>query len=169
MGGVVITRDSSEIAGQLRAYQGVVGAVPSPFDCWLIRRSLTTLACRVRAQTATAAKLANYLAEHKGVERVFYPGLSSHRNHAIAAKQMKGGFGAMLSFCVRGGREQAFAVAARLKMFSRATSLGGVESLIEHRQSVEGPHTVTPANLLRVSVGLEHVDDLIGDLEQALG
>ena len=82
---------------------------------------------------------------------------------------MKGGFGAMLSFCVRGGREEAFAVAARLKMFSRATSLGGVESLVEHRQSIEGPHTVTPPNLLRVSVGLEHSDDLIADLEQALG
>jgi cystathionine gamma-synthase len=169
MGGVVITRESGEIADQLRAYQGVAGAVPSPFDCWLIRRSLTTLACRVRAQTATAAQLASFLAEHKAVERVFYPGLSSHRNHAIARQQMKGGFGAMLSFCVRGGREAAFAVAARLKMFSRATSLGGVESLIEHRQSVEGLHTVTPPNLLRVSVGLEHSDDLIADLEQALG
>lgn len=169
MGGTVISREAGEIAGQLRAYQGVAGAVPSPFDCWLIRRSLTTLACRVRAQTATAAKLANFLVEHKAIERVFYPGLSSHRNHAIASKQMKGGFGAMLSFCVRGGRKEAFAVAARLKMFSRATSLGGVESLIEHRQSVEGPHTVTPVNLLRVSVGLEHCDDLIADLEQALG
>jgi cystathionine gamma-synthase len=169
MGGVVITRESGEIADQLRAYQGVAGAVPSPFDCWLIRRSLTTLACRVRAQTATAAQLASYLAEHRAVERVFYPGLSSHRNHAIASKQMKGGFGAMLSFCVRGGREEAFAVAARLKMFSRATSLGGVESLVEHRQSIEGPHTVTPATLLRLSVGLEHSDDLIADLEQALG
>lgn len=169
MGGVVIARESGATADQLRAYQGVAGAVPSPFDCWLIRRSLTTLACRVRAQTATASTLANFLAEHPGVEKVFYPGLSSHRNHSIASKQMKGGFGAMLSFCVRGSREDAFAVAARLKMFSRATSLGGVESLVEHRQSVEGPHTVTPPNLLRLSIGLEHSDDLIADLEQALG
>ncbi len=168
MGGAVIVRECGEIADKLRAYQAVAGAVPSPFDCWLIRRSLTTLPCRVRAQTDNALKLAEHLAKHDAIEQVFYPGLSSHKNHAIARKQMKGGFGAMLSFCVRGDRQRAFAVAARLKIFSRATSLGGVESLIEHRQSVEGPHTVTPPNLLRVSVGLEHSDDLIADLDQAL-
>jgi cystathionine gamma-synthase len=99
---------------------------------------------------------------------VFYPGLDSHPGHAIAQRQMKGGFGAMLSFCVRGGRDEAFAVAARTEIFIRATSLGGIESLIEHRASVEGPHTVTPQNLLRVSVGLENAEDLIGDLQRAL-
>lgn len=168
MGGAVITREKGELTERLRTYQAIAGAVPSPFDCWLIRRSLTTLACRVRAQSDTAARLANFLASHEAVEHVFYPGLESHRGHAIARKQMQGGYGAMLSFCVRGNRERAFRVAASLKMFSRATSLGGVESLIEHRQSVEGPHTVTPDTLLRVSVGLEHADDLIADLDQAL-
>ncbi len=168
MGGVVIVRERGETAERLRAYQALAGTVPSPFDCWLIRRSLTTLTYRVRAQTENAQRLAEFLSTHPHVERVFYPGLESHRNHAIARKQMTGGFGAMLSLCVRGGREEAFAVAARTKLFIRATSLGGVESLIEHRQSVEGPHTVTPPNLLRLSIGLEHVDDLIADLGEAL-
>ncbi len=168
MGGAVIVRERGELAEQLRAYQGIAGAVPSPFDCWLIRRSLTTLTCRVRAQTENARLLAEFLSAHPQVERVFYPGLESHPNHAIARKQMKGGFGAMLSFCVRGGRDEAFDLAARTKLFIRATSLGGVESLIEHRQSVEGPHTVTPPNLLRLSIGLEHADDLIADLGDAL-
>ena len=150
----------------LRDYQATAGNVPSPFDCWLVRRSLTTLACRVRAQTHTAERLAHFLQRHRGVERVFYPGLESHPGHEIARKQMSG-FGAMLSFCVHGGRDEAFAVAARTKLFTRATSLGGCESLIEHRASIEGPHTVTPESLLRVSVGLENVEDLIGDLEEA--
>ncbi|HEY4367964.1 MAG TPA: aminotransferase class I/II-fold pyridoxal phosphate-dependent enzyme [Steroidobacteraceae bacterium] len=169
MGGAVVTRDRGGLSEHLRDYQGTAGGIPSPFDCWLIRRSLTTLACRVRAQSDSANRIAHVLSKHKKVERVFYPGLESHPGHALARKQMNGGFGAMLSFCVRGGRDEAFAVAARTHLFTRATSLGGVESLIEHRASVEGPHTVTPQNLLRVSVGLENVDDLIGDLDQALG
>jgi cystathionine gamma-synthase len=168
MGGAVIVREQGELAQRLHAYQETAGAVPSPFDCWLIRRSLTTLACRVRAQTQTAERLAAYLSTHPEVERVYYPGLETHPNHAVARRQMKGGFGAMLSFGVRGGREKAFAVAARTRLFARATSLGGVESLIEHRASVEGPHTVTPQNLLRASIGLEHADDLIADLDRAL-
>lgn len=167
MGGVVVTRDRGGLSDKLHDYQGTAGGVPSPFDCWLIRRSLTTLACRVRAQTHTAGQLAKFLSRHPQIERVFYPGLESHPGHELARKQMSG-FGAMLSFCVRGGRDQAFAAAARLKLFTRASSLGGVESLIEHRASVEGPHTVTPQNLLRVSVGLEHIDDLMGDLDRAL-
>jgi cystathionine gamma-synthase len=167
MGGAVVARDRGGLSDQLRDYQATAGNVPSPFDCWLVRRSLTTLACRVRAQTHTAARLAQFLHRHGGVERVFYPGLESHRGHELARKQMSG-FGAMLSFCVRGGRDEAFGVAARTKLFTRATSLGGVESLIEHRKSVEGPHSVTPENLLRVSVGLENADDLIADLDEAL-
>ena len=167
MGGAVIARDRGGLSDQLRDYQATAGNVPSPFDCWLVRRSLTTLACRVRAQTHTAERLAHFLQRHRGVERVFYPGLESHPGHEIARKQMSG-FGAMLSFCVRGGRDEAFTVAARTKLFTRATSLGGVESLIEHRKSVEGPHSVTPENLLRVSVGLENAEDLIADLEEAL-
>lgn len=168
MGGAVVARDRGGLSDQLRDYQATAGNVPSPFDCWLVRRSLTTLSCRVHAQTHTAAQLAHFLQRHGGVERVFYPGLESHPGHELARKQMSG-FGAMLSFCVRGGRDEAFAVAARTKLFTRATSLGGVESLIEHRASVEGPHTVTPDNLLRVSVGLENLDDLIKDLDEALG
>jgi cystathionine gamma-synthase len=121
----------------------------------------------MRMQTENARLLAEFLSTHKKIERVLYPGLPTHRNHAIARKQMKG-FGAMLSFCVRGGRDEAFGLAASTKLFIRATSLGGVESLIEHRASVEGAHSVAPENLLRVSVGLEHADDLIADLDQAL-
>ncbi|HKE92920.1 MAG TPA: aminotransferase class I/II-fold pyridoxal phosphate-dependent enzyme [Povalibacter sp.] len=168
MGGVVVSREGGSVPERLRDYQGTAGGVPSPFDCWLIRRSLTTLACRVRAQMATAGRIAEFLSRHPHVERTFYPGLPSHPGHALARAQMQGGFGAMLSFCVRGGQAEAFAVAGRLRYFMRATSLGGVESLVEHRASIEGPHTVTPQNLLRLSVGLEHVDDLIGDLDQAL-
>jgi cystathionine gamma-synthase len=167
MGGAIVVRERGEITERLRAYQGLAGTVPSPFDCWLIRRSLTTLTCRMRMQTENARLLAEFLSRHKKIERVLYPGLPTHRSHAIARKQMKG-FGAMLSFCVRGGRDEAFALAASTKLFIRATSLGGVESLIEHRASVEGAHSVAPENLLRVSVGLEHADDLITDLDQAL-
>jgi len=168
MGGVVIARERGELADRLRDYQGTAGSVPSPFDCWLIRRSVTTLSCRVKAQTASAHTLAEFLLKHPQVERVYYPGLSQHSGHAIAKRQMSG-FGAMLSFCVRGDRQRAFDVAARTRLFIRATSLGGVESLIEHRASVEGPHTVTPDNLLRVSVGLENCEDLTADLDEALG
>ncbi|HEX4969724.1 MAG TPA: aminotransferase class I/II-fold pyridoxal phosphate-dependent enzyme [Steroidobacteraceae bacterium] len=168
MGGAVVARDRGGLSDQLRDYQGTSGNVPSPFDCWLVRRSLTTLSCRVHAQTHTAARLVQFLHKNRAVERVFYPGLETHPGHELARKQMSG-FGAMLSFCVRGGRDQAFTVAGRTKLFTRATSLGGVESLIEHRKSVEGPHSVTPENLLRVSVGLENADDLIADLDDALG
>jgi cystathionine gamma-synthase len=168
MGGAVITRDRGGLSDQLRDYQSTAGSVPSPFDCWLLRRSLTTLSCRVRAQTHNASRLAGFLQSHKSVERVLYPGLDSHPGHALAQRQMKGGFGAMLSFCVHGGRDAAFAVAAKTRLFTRASSLGGVETLIDHRASVEGPHTVTPQNLLRVSVGLENAEDLIEDLSQAL-
>lgn len=167
MGGAVVTRDRGGLSEKLRDYQATAGSVPSAFDAWLIRRSLTSLACRVRAQTDTAARLAKFLERHKAIDRVFYPGLESHKNHAIARKQMTG-FGAMLSFCVHGGRDEAFALVNRLRLFTRATSLGGVESLIEHRASIDGPHSVTPEALLRVSVGLEHADDLIADLDQAL-
>ncbi|HEU4601839.1 MAG TPA: aminotransferase class I/II-fold pyridoxal phosphate-dependent enzyme [Steroidobacteraceae bacterium] len=167
MSGVVIVHERGELADRLRDYQATAGSVPSPFDCWLIRRSVTTLSCRVKAQTSSAQRIAEFLNEHPQVERVFYPGLQNHPGHALAARQMSG-FGAMLSFCVRGDRQKAFDVAARTKLFIRATSLGGVESLIEHRQSVEGPHTVTPDTLLRVSVGLENCEDLMADLDRAL-
>jgi cystathionine gamma-synthase len=168
LGGCVVLREGSGAwAERLRAVQNLSGGVPSPFDCWLLVRSLPTLPYRVRAQTESAGKIASILSGHPGVDVVHYPGLPTHPGHATAAAQMTG-FGGMLSFQVKGSQAEAMAVAARVKLFTRATSLGGIESLIEHRASVEGPDTPTPPNLLRVSVGLEHVDDLIEDLDQAL-
>ena len=167
VGGVLVAREQGPLAERLRFLQNTGGAVPSPFDCWLLLRGTATLGVRVRAQSDTALKLARWLEKHPGVEKVLHPGLESHPQHALAKRQMSG-FGAMLSFCVRGGEPAALRTASRVKLFTRATSLGGVESLIEHRASVEGPESRTPRNLLRVSVGLEHPDDLIADLDQAL-
>lgn len=167
MGGAVVARERSDACERIRNYQGVAGAVPSPFDCWLIRRSLATLPLRVRTQCANALEVAEYLRRHPRVERVFYSGLADDPGHAVATRQMRG-FGAVLAVCVRGGTAEALAVAARTRVFIRATSLGGVESLIEHRASVEGPDTPTPQNLLRLSIGIENAQDLIADLEQAL-
>ncbi len=170
LGGALILGSDAppEWVTRVRDWQKLAGAVPAPFDCWLLLRSLATLPVRVRAQSATAAKLATWLAAHPRVERVNYPGLPSHPGHAIAMRQMASG-GGMLSFEVRGGFDAARAVAGRLKLITRATSLGGVESLIEHRKPIEGPDSPTPDSLLRFSVGLEHADDLLADLEQALG
>jgi len=168
-GALVLGADvPSEFLARLRSWQNLGGAVPAPFDCWLLLRSLSTLPLRVRAQSTTAATLAAWLAGHPKVERVYYPGLASHPNHLVAAQQMSS-FGGMLSFEMRGGHDAAKAVACRVKLITQATSLGGVESLIEHRRPVEGPASVTPPGLLRFSVGLEHVDDLRADLAQALG
>ena len=166
-GGVVVAREVDALFERLRAIQVQGGAVPSPFDAWLVLRGLATLPYRVRAHTEHAARVAAFLQAHPAVEAVHYPGLADHPGHAVAARQMEG-FGGMLAFQVRGGREAALAVAARVRLITRATSLGGVESLIEHRASIEGPGTRTPENLLRLSVGLEHPEDLIADLEQAL-
>ncbi len=167
VGGSLATRFDNYLFERMRNSQRYGGAVPSPFDCWLTLRGVSTLACRMRAHQENAAAIANYLDTHRAVERVYYPGLPAHPGHGVAAGQMVG-FGGMLSFLVRGGRAQAMAVAAKLKVFTRATSLGGTHSLIEHRASVEGPGSKTPDNLLRMSVGLEHHADLIADLEQAL-
>ncbi len=167
MGGAVIGRDDNVLFDRIRRFQHAGGAVPSAFDCWLLLRSLATLPVRVRAQNASAARIADWLDEHPHIERALYPGLATHPGHALAETQMDG-FGAMVSLCVAGGRDEAMAVAARTRLFTRATSLGGVESLIEHRASIEGPDTPTPQNLLRLSIGLEHTDDLIEDLDQAL-
>lgn len=169
LGGVVVTPHGSPWLARLRDYQATAGAVPSAFDCWLLRRSLTTFPWRVRAQSDNARRIAEFLSQDPAVERTCYPGLETHPGHAIARRQMRGGYGAVVSFCVRGGRAEALAVVARLKLFARATSVGGVESLVEHRASVEGPHSTTPDNLLRLSIGVEHPDDLIADLAGALG
>ena len=150
-----------------RAVQQAGGAVPSPFECWLTLRGVRTLPWRVRAQTENARRVVEFLVGHKRVEVVHYPGLESDPGYAVARRQMSAP-GAMFSFEVRGGRDAAVGMTNKLRIFTRATSLGGTESLIEHRHSVEGPDTRSPENLLRVSVGLEHADDLIADLEQAL-
>lgn len=168
-GALIVGADApADVITRLRSWQNLAGAVPAPFDCWLLLRSLSTLPLRVRAQSATAAGLAAWLAAHPKVERVYYPGLASHPNHAVAARQMSA-FGGMISFEVRGGHDAAKAVACRVHLITQATSLGGVESLIEHRRPVEGPDSVTPPGLLRLSVGLEHPDDLRADLAHALG
>ena len=168
IGGALVVRESGRLLDRLRDYQVQAGAVPSPFDCWLIRRSMMTLSYRVRAQAATALVIAAFLASQPRIDAVFYPGLPGHPGHELAARQMSA-FGSMISITVRGDAADALAVAARTRLFTRATSLGSVESLIEHRASIEGPGTITPANLLRLSIGLEHPDDLVEDLAQALG
>ena len=167
LGGAIVAREQDTFFERVRFIQGNGGAVPSPFDCWLVLRGIRSLAYRMRGHVANAARVAAFLNEHPAIERVYYPGLASHPGHAVAARQMCG-FGGMLSIEVRGGEPAAMALAARVKLFTRATSLGGVESLIEHRASVEGPESRTPPGLLRVSVGLEHPDDLVADLAQAL-
>jgi cystathionine gamma-synthase len=167
MGGAIVAREDGPLTQRIRLLQVNGGGVPSPFDCWLVLRGIRTLSARLRVHCDNAEAVASYLAGHKGVETVHYPGLASHPAHAVARAQMRR-FGGMLSFVVPGGRPAAFALTARLKLFTRATSLGGPESLIEHRASIEGPTTRAPEGLLRCSIGLEHPDDLIADLEQAL-
>ena len=167
LGGAVVTRADDEAFAQIRTAQLFGGAVPSPFDCWLVMRSLPTLPYRMQAHCANARKVAHFLHTHPKVSAVHYPGLESNPFHQLAKKQMSD-FGGMLSFETRAGKDAAMTVAAHVQVFTRATSLGGVESLIEHRASIEGPESKTPQGLLRVSVGLEHADDLIDDLAQAL-
>jgi cystathionine gamma-synthase len=168
LGGIVVSKAEDDFFRRIRSIQYEGGAVPSPFDCWLILRGMRTLPWRMRAHSENATRVADFLSRHRKVSRVHYPGLKSHPGHEIAAKQMSL-FGGMLSFEVKDGREAAMSVAAKTKIFTRATSLGGVESLIEHRASIEGAGTTSPEGLLRLSIGLENADDLIEDLDQALG
>ena len=167
-GGALILRERGELGEKLEHIRHILGAVSSPFNSWLVLRGLRSLSCRMDRHSSNGLALARALASHGGVEAVHYPGLESHPGHAVARRQMSA-FGGMLSFRVRGGRDAAIRVASRVKVFTNATSLGGTESLIEHRASSEGPGSPTPQNLLRVSVGLEHPEDLIEDLTQALG
>ena len=167
IGGALIAHHDNYLFERARDAQQHGGAVPSPFDCWLTLRGIDTLAYRVRAHCANAMTVATCLAAHPSVEHVHYPGLPTHPGHLVAQRQMSA-FGGMLSIQVKGGRAEALAVAARMKLFTRATSLGGPHSLVEHRASVEGPDTRTPQNLLRMSIGLELSDDLMFDLVQAL-
>ncbi len=154
-----------ERAAAVRSHHG---AILGPMEAALLLRGLRTLHLRVTAQCAAAMAIAQHFAKDPRIEEVLYPGLETHIGHAIAARQMRGGFGGMLSVRVKGGEPAAIATAANVSLWKRATSLGGVESLIEHRASVEGPDSPCPPDLLRLSVGIEGVEDLIGDLEQAL-
>ncbi|HKH44771.1 MAG TPA: PLP-dependent transferase [Thermoanaerobaculia bacterium] len=167
-GGALIFARHGELVERIDHLRHITGGVLSPFNAWLILRGLRTLACRMAVQSANALAVARALAEHPAVARVYYPGLASHPGHEIAARQMSGGFGAVISFQADGGKEAALRAVSRVRLFTRATSLGGIESLIEHRASSEGPSSRTPQDLLRLSIGLEHPEDLIADLEQAL-
>lgn len=167
IGGALATLKDNDFWKKIKNVQVLSGAVPAPFDCYMTVRGIKTLPYRMRAHTENANQIAVFLNSHPGVEKVFYPGLSDHPGHDIAKKQMSS-FGGMLSFLVKGGSNEARKLVNSVKIFTQATSLGGVESLIEHRASVEGPETKTPQNLIRVSVGLENPIDLIDDLNQAL-
>lgn len=166
-GGSVAFRTKDAWHDETMHVRKLVGGVGSPFNSWLVLRGIRTLAARMRVHSENAMVVARFLASHERVEAVFYPGLETHPRHDVAKAQMSA-FGGMLSFLVRGGRAEALGVAARTRLFIRATSLGSVESLIEHRNSSEGPGSRTAENLLRVSVGLEHAGDLVADLAQAL-
>jgi cystathionine gamma-synthase len=167
MGGAVVTKMQDDFFGRIRAIQASGGAILSPFDAWLVLRGIQTLPWRMRAHADSATRIAGYLVSHPRIEAVHYPGLHTHPGHATATRQMSA-FGGMISFQVRGDPAAAMAVAGKVRVITRATSFGGTESLIEHRASIEGPGSRTPDNLLRLSVGLEHPDDLIDDLAQAL-
>jgi cystathionine gamma-synthase len=168
MAGTLTCARTDELWERMVYLRANLGGILGPFETWLVVRGLRTLYLRVRSASETALYLATRLERHPGLVAVLYPGLASHPQHELAARQMRGGFGAMLSIRVRGGEEAAIRVAAHLRLFKRATSLGGVESLVEHRASVEGPTSPVPADLLRLSVGIEARDDLLNDLLRAL-
>ncbi|MBA2687664.1 MAG: PLP-dependent transferase [Gemmatimonadaceae bacterium] len=167
LGGALVSKNNDEFFERVRLIQTSAGAVPSPFECWLTLRGIRTLPYRVRAHSENAMKVAMFLDSHPAIAGVNYPGLPKNKHHSVAKKQMTM-FGGLLSIHLKGGRDAAMQLAARVRLFTRATSLGGTESLIEHRASVEAPPAQTPEDLLRLSIGLEHPDDLIADLEQAL-
>lgn len=167
LGGAVIVKENNEQFNRIKTIQVTLGAVPSPFDCWLLARSIRSFPYRMRAHNENAVKIAAFLNHHPKVKTVYFPGLETHPGHAIAKTQMRG-FGGMISFLVEGGAEAAIKIAASTKLIKAATSLGGIETIWEHRKSSEGPESPTPDNLIRLSVGLEHPDDLIADIDQAL-
>ena len=166
--GALATTQDSLLWSSIKKARMSQGAALGPFEAWLLTRGMRTLDVRVRAQAKTAARLAEELLGHPAIADVLYPGLQHHPGHEVAARQMSGGFGGMLSFRMKGGETAAIAAAARVRLWKRATSLGGVESLIEHRASIEGAGSPCPPDLLRLSVGLEDADDLYSDLIQAL-
>ncbi len=166
--GALVTARHDELWQRIAAIRTSNGAILGSFEAWLLLRGMRTLHLRVERCCRTAQAIAEHFARHRRVNAVLYPGLPNHRGHAVAARQMRGGFGGMVSIRVAGGESAAIATAAQVTVWKRATSLGGVESLIEHRASIEGPGSPAPADLLRLSVGIEDPADLIGDLEQAL-
>jgi cystathionine gamma-synthase len=166
--GVLATAEDDAFWQRIGYVRAAGGAVPGPFEAWLLMRGMRTLPLRVAAACANALAIARHFERHPKLSHVLYPGLASHPGHAVAAKQMTGGFGGMMSLRVKAGEQAAKDFTARLRVFKRATSLGSTESLAEHRASVEGPATQCPADLVRLSIGVEHVDDLIADIEQAL-
>ncbi len=166
--GMVVTAVEDEYWERIRRHRFMAGAVLGSFEAFLLLRGMRTLFLRVNASSSAAMRIAEHFHGHRAVAQVLYPGLPDHPGHAAAARQMTGGFGGVLSIRVKGGRDAARAVASRCRLFLPATSLGGVESLIEHRETIEGEGSRTPGDLLRISVGIEDTDDLIADLEAAL-
>ena len=167
IGGAVIAKESGPLMDRVRSVQVVQGGVPSPFDAWMLCRSIRSFPYRMRAHNENASQLAAFMTHLPGIEEVFYPGLVSHPGHKIAKTQMRA-FGGMISFLVSAGEPAAKKMVASSRIIKAATSLGGIESIWEHRKSTEGPLSQTPDNLIRLSVGLEHIDDLKLDLQQAL-
>ncbi len=167
VGGAVVCKEEDEFFERVRDIGIHGGSTPSPFNCWLISRGTRTLPLRMKKHSENAQDIAEFLQDQDEIKKVNYPGLEDHLGHRTAKKQMSD-FGGMLSFQVKGGRETAFEIASNVDIFTRATSLGSVESLIEHRSSIEGEGTSTPDDLLRLSVGIENSEDLINDLEKAI-
>lgn len=167
--GALVTAAQDAFWDELRHIRAEVGAIPGSFEAWLLQRGMRTLFLRVRNASRAALEIASHFEGHPNIETVLYPGLESHPGHEIAKKQMHDGFGGMLSICVNGGEREALEFVKKLNVFIRATSLGGIESLVEHRYSIEGPSSPIPRNLVRLSIGAESVEDLVADLDQALG
>jgi cystathionine gamma-synthase len=169
LAGAVLSARRDPFWERIRSWRRNAGAMPGPFEAWLLQRGMRTLFLRVHRSSQTALAIATHFRQHPALSAVMYPGLPDHPGHAIAARQMDGGFGGMLSIRLAGGAGHAWAVLGEVRVFKRATSLGGVESLIEHRRSGEGPSSPVPDDLLRISAGIESPADLIADLEAALG
>jgi len=166
--GILVSKAKTPLWEEIRSVRASLGGTAGPFEAWLLLRGMRTLFVRFDRSSENAQKIARHFEGHPAIERVLYPGLESHPGHEIARRQMTDGFGGMLSLLIKGGWDEAQQVATRTRLFIPATSLGGVESLIEHRVAVESPTSDVPQNLLRLSVGIEDVEDLIRDLEQAL-
>ena len=166
--GILVTKEMNQRWEEIKLVRTLMGGVLGPFEAWLLLRGMRTLFVRFDQASQSALRLAQHFENDPRLQRVLYPGLESHPGHEIAKRQMTQGFGAMVSLLVNGGADEAKRIAGNTRLFVRATSLGGVESLIEHRASVEGPHSEVPQNLLRLSIGIENCQDLIDDLEQSL-